>query len=192
MIASALHRQRQLVRPAERRDKQRNQNRHQRLGPVNQPAGLHIRTTRLLCRHNLIRLFYQRWNKTQCNRHHHGQLMHWYTQLFQRRKQSLNRISERNGRGGVGQQRCTRNQADDAYHHQHRQQHALTRNFDDPKLKNRRALDKNHVEHGGEQNDRHHRLKAVFNHHERNAGNQVTGQSQSSTKQQPRHITGEK
>ena len=83
-VKAALHGGSQLVRAAERRDKQRNENRNHRLGTLNEVAGVKIGAARLLRGDDLLGFLDEGRDKTQCDRHHHGQLVHRYMQLLER------------------------------------------------------------------------------------------------------------
>ena len=120
-VAAALHGHRQLVRPAEGADEQRHQNRNQCLCPVNQATRLKVGASGLLCGDDLVRLLDQRGDKAKCNAHHHGELMHRHFYLFERSQHDLQRIRQRNGRGGIGEQEGTCHQHQNADNHKRKE-----------------------------------------------------------------------
>src|SRR5699024_8592707 len=65
VVTAALHRHRQIIRPAERGHKQRHKDRHHRLCPLDNVSALKICSSRLLCFHNFISLLQQDRNKAK-------------------------------------------------------------------------------------------------------------------------------
>ena len=64
-VQAAFHCRRQLIRPPECRDKQRDKNRNERFCPVQQIAGIKICAAGALCAHNFIGFLHQCGNKPQ-------------------------------------------------------------------------------------------------------------------------------
>ena len=133
LVAAALHGCRQLIRPAKGADEQGHQNGDQGFGPLNQTAGLKVRTPGLLGGHDLIRLLNEGGNEPQGNAHHHGQLVHRQAQLLQGPQQRLQAVGEGNGRRGIGQQEGAGNQHDDPGGHKNCRPDPLPGDGDAPK-----------------------------------------------------------
>ena len=95
-VQSALHGGSELIRTAECRDEQRHKDRDHRLGALDEVAGIEVRAAGLLRRDDLLGFFDEGRDKAQCDRHHHGQLMHRRVQLFERRKQTLESVGQLN------------------------------------------------------------------------------------------------
>ena len=72
-VAAALHGERQLICAAERRDKQRNQYRYERLGALYKSACFKIRSARFLRVHYALDLLDKHGDKAQGERHYHGE-----------------------------------------------------------------------------------------------------------------------
>ena len=87
--------------------------------------------------------------------------MHRHLQALERIAEALDAVGQRDRRRRVGQQRRSRDQADDANAHKNSRLDALSRNFQNPEGDEHPAVDKEHVEQRRKNNDRHNRLEAL-------------------------------
>ena len=125
VVAAAFHGRRQLVGAAERADKQRHKQRHERLGALHKASGLKVGAARLLRGHDLIRLFDERRDEAKRDRHHHRELMHRDLDLLERAQQALQTVRQADGRGRIREQERSHDQKRDAQHHRDGGAHTL-------------------------------------------------------------------
>ena len=85
-VPSGFHRHRKVICPAKCRNKKRNKQRYQAFCFLDQSAALKIGTSCHLSFHDLVCLIEQDRDKTKCDGHHHGYLMHRNFDDFQRGK----------------------------------------------------------------------------------------------------------
>ena len=188
MVAAAFHRQRQLIRPAERRNEQRDEDGQKRLGPLHHAAAFQVCAPCLLGGHDLIRFLDEGGDKAQRNGHHHGQLMHRQLDFFKRGKQPFDAVGEGNGRGGVGQQRGARNQAQNSDRHEYRRLDALLGDLEELPLPQGVAGGKEQVQHRRKNDDGNHRLHRFPDHRNGDAADEIGRKSEKNAQQQPPHI----
>ena len=80
-------------------------------------------------------------------------------ELFQRPQQGLQPVGEGQGGGGVGEQEGAGDEHDDADHHKKGVDNAFAGDGEDPEGRQGLAGGVEDVEHGGEHQDKHHRLE---------------------------------
>ena len=173
VVAAAGHGERELIRAAERRHEQRDQNRDHRVDTIEKFAAFKVCAAGLLRVGDAIDLLDQRRDEPQCQRHHHGKGVHGNMEHLQRRQQPFDRVSQLRRRRGIGQKRTRHNQADDTYRHEKRGIQAAGGDRDDPERNERRApFDVKDVQNRCDQNDRHDGLEALEEHPKRHFGQQ--------------------
>jgi len=194
MVAAALHGHGQLIGTAERRDKQRDQDRHQCLDALGEGAAVQHGTAGLLGVHDLFGFLNQSRDKPQGNRHHHGQLMHRKVQLSQRAQQALDGIGQHNGAGRVGQKAGACNEGADAHSQQNGVLDALGIDVQHPEMHQRLPLpcDEEKVQHGGEEDYGHDGLQAFQNHPAGDAGDAVKQRQKADRERQPQRVRCDK
>ena len=188
VVAAAFHRQRQLIRPAERRNEQRNENGQQRLGPLHHAAAFQVCAPCLLSGHDLVRLLDEGGDKPQRDGHHHGQLVHRQLDLLKGRQQPLYAVGEGDGRGGIGQQRGARDEAQNSDRHEYRRLDALPGDLEELPLPQRVAGGKEQVQHRRKDDDGHHRLHGFPDHRKGNTADKIGREAEQHAQQQAPHV----
>jgi len=93
-VTARLHRHRELIGTAERREKERHEHGYDGSHPPHDTAVLKVRPACLLRLHDAIQFLQQRRNKAQGNRHHHRQLMYGNAHTAQRREKCLQPVGQ--------------------------------------------------------------------------------------------------
>ena len=157
-VATRFHRHSQVIGSAKGTYKERHQQRHHALYPLDDTACLKVCTPGQLRFFNLICLFHENRNKTKSYGHHHSDLMHRHMKLFERAQQTLHGICQLIGRSSQCHNGGSHNQEDKPDPHLDRKTNAFLRNGKDPEMSQLRARCQKQIKSHGDQQKEHDAL----------------------------------
>ena len=134
VVASGLHRQRQIIGPAEGGDEQRHQQRDHAADTFQKIAALKVGSSGDLRLLDLIGLFHQDRDKPKRDRHHHRDLVYRDMKELQRSEEVLHRVRQLIRRRGQRHDRRAGHKACEPQSHAQRGDHALSGDPEDPEL----------------------------------------------------------
>ena len=163
VIPSCLHCHRQIIRPAECGDEQRHEKRNHIFCFLHQIAGLKIRAAGHLRLHDFIGLIQQNRNETQCDRHHHRDIVYRNVKPSQRAHRLFQTVRQIVWRGRQCHDRRADDQVNEANRHRHRRLDTLPRDRQLPEMNDRRTRNQEQIEDDRDQKQQDDRLQAA--HH---------------------------